>query len=265
VIHAAGVSHDLPIEALETDDIHPVMRPKVLGAHNLHELTLDDPIELFLLISSVSATTGTSGQAAYAAANAGLETFAHWRRRHGLPAIAAGLGPVADVGMAALTEAIIRYVELLGFTPLPTDQLAAIFDRAISWNRPVIGAYDIDWQTWAHAEPAAASAPRFSAILAAAATGSEADGHLARLRALPEDQRIDAIAELVIDALTAVLGMEQGAIEPDTPLDTLGLDSLMLLELQTHLNRTIGAELTLMNLLGLATTAEIAAAIARSI
>lgn len=75
---------------------------------------------------------------------------------------------------------------------------------------------------------------------------------------MPADERITALSQVVADALASVLGAEPGTIAADAPLAGLGLDSLMLIELQAHLNATLGAELTLMGLLGVDTVIEAA-------
>jgi acyl carrier protein len=47
-------------------------------------------------------------------------------------------------------------------------------------------------------------------------------------------------------------------VQNDTPLTTLGLDSLMYLEAQTQLNHALGTQLTLMAFLGMDNITEIA-------
>jgi NAD(P)-dependent dehydrogenase (short-subunit alcohol dehydrogenase family)/acyl carrier protein len=261
VVHAAGVSHDVPLASLSAGDVATVLRPKLAGAAHLDAATRDEPVDLFLLTSSVSAFTGTSGQAAYAAANAALESFAHWRRRQGRPATALALGPVGGVGMAARDGSIERYVELLGFSPLPFERIGSVLDRALSWNRPVLGVWDIDWTAWALAEPQAAGSGRAVEIVRQERSSQgTAPGALGqRLATLADGERRQALADLVADTLVAVLGEGTSRPGPDESLANLGLDSLMLVELQTGLNQALGAELSLMGLLDSQTLGEVAA------
>src|SRR5262249_4276841 len=73
VIHCAGVLDDAPIASMDESRFRAVMAGKVHGAWNLHKLTLEKPLELFVLFSSMSALLGLPGQGNYAAANAFLD------------------------------------------------------------------------------------------------------------------------------------------------------------------------------------------------
>jgi hypothetical protein len=59
------------------------------------------PLDFFVCFSSVSALLGATGQGGYAAANAFLDSFAHYRRSLGLPACAIDWGMWDETGMAA--------------------------------------------------------------------------------------------------------------------------------------------------------------------
>ncbi|HEY9854527.1 MAG TPA: SDR family NAD(P)-dependent oxidoreductase, partial [Stenomitos sp.] len=87
VVHAAGLLDDGMLLALDAERFQRVMAPKIGGAWNLHALTRELPLDFFVLFSSASSLLGSSGQGAYAAANAYLDALAHHRRSGGLPGL----------------------------------------------------------------------------------------------------------------------------------------------------------------------------------
>eukprot|EP00930_Biecheleria_cincta_P106003 TRINITY_DN9919_c0_g1_i1.p1 TRINITY_DN9919_c0_g1~~TRINITY_DN9919_c0_g1_i1.p1 ORF type:complete len:1128 (+),score=242.49 TRINITY_DN9919_c0_g1_i1:258-3386(+) len=101
VLHAAGILEDHMLRNLEPQHLAPVLLPKMDGTLNLHNAVAHEPVELFLLFSSVAAMLGSPGQANYCAANAFLDSFALHRQAKGLPALSLQWGPWAEVGMAA--------------------------------------------------------------------------------------------------------------------------------------------------------------------
>lgn len=86
VFHAAGVLDDAVITGLTPERVDKVLRAKVDGAWNLHELTRHLDVSAFVLFSSMAGIVGAPGQANYAAANAFLDGLAAYRRSRGLAA-----------------------------------------------------------------------------------------------------------------------------------------------------------------------------------
>ncbi|MCA9971994.1 MAG: SDR family NAD(P)-dependent oxidoreductase, partial [Anaerolineales bacterium] len=87
IIHAAGVLDDGIISEQNWSRFARVMAPKVDGAHLLHALTRNVPLDFFVLFSSITSVLGSAGQANYVAANAYMDTLAAQRQMHGLPAL----------------------------------------------------------------------------------------------------------------------------------------------------------------------------------
>ncbi len=83
VIHAAGVIDDGLLAGKSMQALMTVVRPKVLGAFYLHLLTKEQPLEFFVMFSSIVSITGNAGQTDYSAANAFMDAFAHYRAANG--------------------------------------------------------------------------------------------------------------------------------------------------------------------------------------
>ncbi len=102
VIHAAGALSGALLAGQSHAVVARTLAPKVAGTLVLDELTAADPLDFFVLCSSLSAVLGPPGQVSYAAANAFLDAFAAARCRHGRPVRAIGWETWQDVGMAEI-------------------------------------------------------------------------------------------------------------------------------------------------------------------
>lgn len=81
VLHCAGVIEDNFILRKTTESFERVIAPKVSGTYNLDEATRDEPLDCFVLFSSVSGALGNLGQCDYSFGNSFQDYFAHARRK----------------------------------------------------------------------------------------------------------------------------------------------------------------------------------------
>jgi acyl carrier protein len=219
---------DRPLDKLTRDDLDEVLSPKLAGAQLLHYETLVDPLELFVLFSSVAAVHGSKGQANYAAANACLDEVARTRVRVGLPALSVNWGGWAGGGMAeTVSEIVKRRWQAEGQRLiLPSEGIAAL-EAALASNDP---------QVVVSGEPAVLekldAAPKGQTSVAATARGSEPRGR--------------TLAEIVTNAVRRVLALsEADELSHTVPLRDLGMDSLMAVELRNELVAATGKRLSM--------------------
>ena len=146
MFHAAGVLDDGLIASLTPDRVDAVLRAKVDGAWNLHELTRDLDLSAFVMFSSMAGILGTPGQGNYAAANSFLDGLAAYRRARGLPglSVAWGLWEQASAMTQHLGERDKARMSRIGLAPLATEQALRLFDTAMLAERPVMVAARID-------------------------------------------------------------------------------------------------------------------------
>jgi len=86
VLHDAVDAVLGPITEIDLDHLAGNLAVKVETAHHLDEIFASDPLDAFVLFSSVASVWGSGDHAAYAAANAHLDALAQQRRSRGLPA-----------------------------------------------------------------------------------------------------------------------------------------------------------------------------------
>ncbi|ROV67881.1 SDR family NAD(P)-dependent oxidoreductase [Streptomyces globisporus] len=136
VLHLAGRPGIGFLHTKSTEAFRDVYRPKALGGVHLHEATLADDLEHFVVFSSIAALEPTAGQADYTAANAALDSLAQLRDRTGAPSLSIQWPAWRETGMAMRLDAVD---EDEVFPPLDTaeavDLLAALMSRP---DRPTV-------------------------------------------------------------------------------------------------------------------------------
>ncbi|MFI5614922.1 SDR family NAD(P)-dependent oxidoreductase [Amycolatopsis sp. NPDC051903] len=249
VVHAAGVLDDGVVTALTPDRVDAVLAPKVDGALNLHELTRDTALSAFVLFSSVSGVLGAPGQGSYAAANAFLDALAAHRVAHGLPGLSLDWGLWGEVGGmgGTLTREEVTRLAASGVVPLSTADGLALFDRALAARQPTVVPARLDLPVLRKLDRVPRTLEQLvggTTRRVAATAEAPADSFAARLLRLPEEDRRDAVLELVRGHAATVLGYG-GAheIEPAAQFQSLGFDSLTAIELRNGLTAATGRRL----------------------
>jgi NADPH:quinone reductase-like Zn-dependent oxidoreductase len=224
-----------------------VFAPKVRGSTNLHELTRGDPLECFVLYSSLAGMLGSAGQANHAAANAFLDTLAAARRLEGLPALSVNWGPWAEAG-AAVRYGVVARGGTKGLAAISSSDAFDVLALALTRGLVNIGAADVNWAAFLAAD--GASSPFLELLHSTTArtdvkvSGNERmDGWLVELEALPAARRRTEILRFVRAQMVRLLGLSGGAVEIDRPLSELGLDSLLAVETRNVLGRAFAVTL----------------------
>ncbi|MBB5907964.1 type I polyketide synthase [Actinoalloteichus hymeniacidonis] len=248
VVHTAGVLDDGVATALTPERLGGVLRPKVDGAWNLHRLTRDQDLRIFVLFSAAAGVMGTPGQAAYAAANSFLDALAAHRRARGLPgrSLAWGLWAQPDGLAADLHGSDQARLTGGGIKALSTDHALALFDRCLRAEDAVLIPMHLDSRTlasWAgHDVPAILRGLVRSGPRPAARGRQQSAGETtARLTELSiEDRRVELLR--IVRTVTArVLGHSGPDVIPeDGSFAELGVGSLTAVELRNALAELSG-------------------------
>jgi phthiocerol/phenolphthiocerol synthesis type-I polyketide synthase C len=259
VVHAAMVLDDALLQDLDATRFATVIRGKLTGALALDRLTRADPIELFVLFSSVTTVIGTPGQASYVAANRTLEAVAERRHAAGLPALAVQWGPIADAGyLVRETRVSEMLAAMLGSAHLPAAQALEALPALLGLGRPVVGLADVSWSEL-RGRLAGLAGP-FWSEMPVRDRGSAAGLSLsARFAQLTPEEATVAVEEVLVDEIARILQQSASTISITQPINEFGVDSLMAVELQSALEARLGQQIPLTVLTGAVTLAAIAA------
>lgn len=217
-----------------------VFAAKVWGSWNLHRLTRLQPLDFFVLYASAAGLVGSPGQGNYAAACAFEDGLALWRRGQGLPALSIDWGSWADIGIA-------RQLILPGVTALPPAQAFALLDHLLTADVAMIAVLSADWAVLGPRFP---TGSRYLSELASAgaSSGQPSAEHrqwLKQYQQAPPSERPEMMQAFVRAQTAQVLGQaDPHAIDPIKPLNELGLDSLLALELTRHMKTLAGRPLS---------------------
>jgi NADPH:quinone reductase-like Zn-dependent oxidoreductase/NAD(P)-dependent dehydrogenase (short-subunit alcohol dehydrogenase family)/acyl carrier protein len=246
IIHTAAVFDDGFLIHYDRDRFKAVTGPKIDGSWLLHTLSVDFPLDFFVLFSSVAAQFGSAGQGSYCAANAFLDALAHYRQSLGLPALSINWGPWAEVGRAAADSTIKDTFR--GIESMPVERALHAFGKALSQQRQgQISVVPVNVHRWRQVNPRAAESPLLESLaqdLESAAHNVDSAFRKA-MQALNSDaQRRSFLEAHLIAQIASVLRISPAAVDRDTPLSALGLESLMAFELHNRLEDSLRVSLS---------------------
>lgn len=248
VVHAAGANADALLPDLDDTRWEAALNGKVFGGLWLDQLTRHLDLDFFIAFSSAAVALGSAGQCNYAAANGLLEQIVasrvlatHSRER----TVALQWGPWEGAGLAD-APGVRAALKLRGIGGLGAHEALDGFEQSLSGTASalLVGRFD---------ESSLAAPPS----LATARPAASARPTLQALIAKDRPACINAIRQALADALVRVLDLGADtslARQPDAcdalRLSSLGLDSLMAMEVRNELRGWIGVDLPAHLLIG---------------
>ncbi|RYD94476.1 MAG: KR domain-containing protein, partial [Sphingobacteriales bacterium] len=265
-IHSAGVLRDAYVRNKTLAEMSAVFAPKVYGTVYLDEATQDEPLDFFLLFSSLAALAGNAGQSDYSFANHFMDSFARQRElrqqrgeRFG-KTLSLNWSLWADGGMQLDEQTLLFFRKNLGINPLSIDIGLDTFIKGLGSHKAsfavIDGVQDKIERAWGlrkdEVKPSATTAiqpaqtaqtvqttqgvPQAVAAVSAPSVGDAAqDGG-------------DDLAVLVQQKLSAIvmdfLKLTPDEVDLDTILLDLGYDSIGLTTFANAVNDTYGLDVT---------------------
>ena len=203
VFNTAVVYDDVLFDNMTDEQFERVMQPKLLATLYFDELTrsMCPQLDYFVAFSSISCGRGNGGQTNYNFANSAMDSICELRHRQGLPALSIQWGVVGDVGIVTEKTGGSTEVVLLGATSQRCHSLLDSMDRFLQSGLPVCLSY-------------------VKADKAGNSSGDSVD---------------------LLKMVSRIFGIKDiSVLDPGATLGSLGIDSLIAVEMKQLLERVTG-------------------------
>lgn len=241
VLHAAGVVRDGFIRDKRADDVAAVLAPKVAGTWTLDEALRDEPLDCFVVFSSMSAVLGNAGQSDYCYANAYQDGFAETRerlRRQGRRTgrtLSIGWPYWTGGGMAIDPEAARAMREQYGIAGLDADEGCRALEQAARLGLPqltcVFGKPTAIRRMFdTSPRPDSTPVSHVPATVTSVAPAANADG-VAMKRGL---------VEYLTGIVSERIKTGAGQLRAKDSFETFGIDSIIMMSLTRRLEADLG-------------------------
>ncbi|HEX2927837.1 MAG TPA: amino acid adenylation domain-containing protein [Ruminiclostridium sp.] len=249
VFHCAGVVKDTLVPNMDLETFDMAYNPKVISSYLLHKYLINEPLEHFVLFSSVASMIITAGQTNYAAGNAFLDALANYRRSVGLPALSIDWGPWA-VGMIKELNLIEHYKNRGMFSITPEVGME-IMDRIMGQDvsQIIVGTID-NWplaMSWYPVVP-----PLFSQLLAEVGQNKSSEtkeSFTDIFRETEVGERKAVVEDHFVNLISNVLHAKRSQVDINLSLNRLGLDSILAVDLRNKIMKYFNVSIPVVNLL----------------
>ncbi|OIW26267.1 putative equisetin synthetase [Coniochaeta ligniaria NRRL 30616] len=137
LIHGAMVLRDTLFDRMSFEDLNAVLDPKVKGAQLLDELFFDTPLDFFVVMSSLTAAVGNSGQTNYTCANMYMTALMAQRKKRGLAGSTMSMTSLIGLGFVERSDELDEdYFTKLGYKNMSETDLHWQFAEAVVIGRP---------------------------------------------------------------------------------------------------------------------------------
>lgn len=286
VLQMSMVLRDTLFSEHKFEHWNDVINPKVKGTWNLHNVLKDQPLDFFVLFSSISGVVGTRGQAAYAAANTFLDAFVSYRHGLGLPASCLDIAAMTGIGYLAENASLHDLLQGQDFHTLCEKDLIEALQLSIASNLPsrsgsvarglknpsqlLLGLRSkkplsdtTNRSIWKHDRRMS-----FYHNTASTSTTSEVSGNdglkefldsvMSDPSVLDIDLSIDFLATLIGTQIYIFMMHPIEELELSQTLSGLGVDSLVTIEIRNWWRRSLGLEISTLEILGAGTISGLA-------
>ncbi|MCJ1283208.1 polyketide synthase [Xylographa opegraphella] len=255
VIQAAVVLQDGLIDDMELKDFEVAIQPKVHGTRHIQEIFESPSLEFFIMLSSATSIIGGRGSANYAAGNAFQDAMANRHPEGGAHYISLNLGPMKGSGIVARNPKLEKMFAREGFILLKNDQLFALLEYAMNKQAKKDDCKQIvlgfNWDSLSKAENTyLLGLPFLKHLRHQVKDNQGANAGLSSQLIIENISNATSpleatciIARSIGQKISTLVVMDSQDVDENAPLESFGLDSLIVIELKNWIARNFQASL----------------------
>jgi NAD(P)-dependent dehydrogenase (short-subunit alcohol dehydrogenase family) len=264
VANGALVVRDHPFDTMSLEELEAVFEPKVVGSRNVDQLFHSTDLDFFILFGSAATVVGKPGQCSYNAANLFMSALATQRRKRDLAASIMHFGALLGLGYVhnkaePIIEARFRQDDISAITE--TD-FHAVFAQTVLSGRPgsgmspeVISGLGTEvhttWRTMPRFSHCPVNTEEVSTVEQANDFNKQSHNIRDRLRNCENNQdALLVVKTTIVKKIAVALGRPGAAIDEHVGLISLGLDSLIAVEIRSWILKTLNVDVPVLKLLG---------------
>ncbi|KAL8907696.1 MAG: hypothetical protein Q9207_001265 [Kuettlingeria erythrocarpa] len=258
VIQGAMVLQDSILEQMTLEDYYAATHPKVQGSWNLHQHLRQQPLDFFIMLSSLAGIVGYASQCNYSAGGTFQDALARHRTAQGLPGVAIDLGVVKSVGYVAENDGTAERLKKTGHTVLSEDDVLKAVESAIASPHATQLMLGLNTGPGPHWEESPMARDlRFSSLRyrqsaqspSNASKGGSTDLGDRIAAASTLDEAVEAVSQTVTKKLVEIFMLAEAEISPSMALSDYGVDSLVAVELRNMLVLRANSETSIFDIM----------------
>ena len=268
VVHAASVIFAKTFVETTQTEMENVLKTKIDGTWNLHRaFQQSSGLDFFVVFSSISTWLSSSYLGVYAAANSFLDGITHHRRSLGLPGLVINFGKWAENEEShQLADKKVGTIPLVPGIEILEDLIGNQIDQA--------GVAVVHWPHFKSHYPRISSAPFLSSLMGEIAEEEGVENFgvdlidktiRATLESLPGKSRIKKLEEYIVGIIAKAMKCQTYEVSVTQPLNTIGLDSMIALEIKNAIIRDVGVTVPIVRFLTGINVIELAAQLANDV
>jgi len=253
IIHSAGLIDDAAYPNMTKDKFFKIYNPKALGAWNLHRATLDAPLDLFLLISSVSSFLGIAGQSNYSTTNNFINYFSLFRSAKDLStrSISPGILNSDYSGMSKVdTELVQMAYRNIGLISVSKNNFFNKLEKISSSKLINSLLISINWKNLSNTSPHLNNLFLMNDVLKKEAFSNGESKKINIKSAVLNNEKDShvAISDILKNSLSKILGIDSDDVYINISINKIGLDSIMINQFRNWIHSNIEIDISLMHL-----------------